>query len=79
MRVKFGMGCILLASLGLVGCTLGARLGWHPQRVQASETVRVNCENTVKALQGQPDHELAMRACIDAQLHRHAAAGSGHR
>ena len=79
MRARFRIGWLLLASLGLGGCALGARLGWHSQRELPSEAVRLNCENTVKALQGQPDHELALRACIDAQLHRHAATDSRRR
>ena len=79
MRARFRIGWLLLASLGLGGCALGARLGWHAQHAQTSDAVRLNCEITVKALQGQPDHELALRACIDAQLHQHAAMDSRRR
>lgn len=79
MRARFRIGWVLLASVELGGCALGARLGWHSQHELPSESVRLNCENTVKALQGQPDHELALRACIDAQLHHPAAADSRRR
>lgn len=79
MRARIRIGLLLLASLGLGGCALGARLGWHAQRELPSEGVRLNCESTVKALQGQPDHELALRACIDAQLHSQAAVNSRRR
>lgn len=67
MDARIRIGVVALVGLGLGGCAIGTRLGWHAERVTASEAIRANCEANVRTLRGQPDHDIAMRACVEAK------------
>lgn len=67
MDARIRIGAVAVAGLVLSGCAIGTRLGWHTERVTPSDAVRANCEVNVKTLKGQPDHDIAMRACVEAK------------
>lgn len=58
---------LALATVALTGCAIGAKLGWNADRTVPSEVVQTNCEAAVRTLKGQPDHDVAMKACVDAK------------
>lgn len=67
MDARLRIGLAALVALGVSGCAIGTRLGWHAERVTPSDAIRANCELNVKTLSGQPDHDTAMRACVEAK------------
>ncbi len=67
MDTRVRIGLVALVALGVGGCAIGTRLGWYAERVTPSDAIRANCELNVKTLQGRPDHDTAMRACVDAK------------
>lgn len=69
LRIVFTAG---LAGSLLGGCALGQRLGWTTRHdVDATEAVRVSCEEATRTLANGPDHGTAQRACLDAKTRQH--------
>lgn len=66
---------MVLAIVALAGCAtanrVATRMGWRGEHAVATDTVRVNCEAATKTLTGRPDHDTALRACIDAKTRQH--------
>lgn len=60
-------GLLALTCVALTGCAIGTKLGWHDDRRVASDVVQASCDKAVRTLRGQPDHNIAMRACVDAK------------
>lgn len=70
MDVRIRMGLLVLACTSLAGCAMGSRLGWTSERHSPTAEIQASCESAVKTLEGQPDHSVALDACIDANSRR---------
>ena len=66
---------MILVIVSLAGCAtanrVATRMGWRGEHAVATDTVRANCEAATRTLAGQPDHDTALRACIDAKTRQH--------
>lgn len=67
MDARIRCAFVALAAVLLAGCAVGAKLGWTADRTAPSEVVQANCEAAVRTLKGQPDHDVAMKACVHAK------------
>ena len=72
MDARIRIGLVAVIGLGLGGCAIGTRLGWHAERVTPSDAIRAHCEANVRTLNGQPDHDTALRACMEAKTRQAA-------
>lgn len=66
---------VLLAIVTLAGCAtanrMATKMGWRGEHAVATDTVRANCAAATRTLAGGPDHDTALRACIDAKTRQH--------
>lgn len=67
MDAMLRIGLLTLASVALGGCAVGAKLGWTADHVVPSDIIQNHCDAAVRTLQGKPDHNIAMRACVQAK------------
>jgi hypothetical protein len=63
-----------LIAASLAGCAVGQRLGWAGARAEATDRVRASCEQATRTLQGGPDHDTALRACLDAKTRQRVSS-----
>jgi hypothetical protein len=75
MAARVRVSLMVLAIVSLTACAtvnrMATRMGWRGEHAVATDTVRINCEAATKTLVGQPDHDTALRACIDAKTRQH--------
>lgn len=71
MNAGIRSSLLVLTIVALAGCAtanrMATKMGWRGEHAVASDTVRANCEAATKTLAGGPDHDTALRACIDAK------------
>ena len=71
-RVRLVTTCLVATLLG--GCAVGQRLGWTTTRLDATDRVRAGCEEATRTLKGGPDHDTALRACLEAKTRQRVSS-----
>ena len=66
-RIVLAMAVVAL----LGGCAIGQKLGWNREHLPASQVQLASCDAATSTLKGQPDHDTAYRACVDAKVRQH--------
>lgn len=59
-----------LAVLILAGCADGTKMAWSGDRVEPTDADRATCATAVRTLEGEKQHDTALRACLDSKTHR---------
>ena len=70
MKVSARMLLAMAVAL-LGGCAIGQKLGWTHEHADASQVQLASCDAATRTLKGQPDHDTAYRACVDAKARQH--------
>ena len=64
---RLPIALVFSLAIGLGGCAVGQRLGWHATPADATASVRASCEAATRTLTGRDDHATAIDACIEAK------------
>jgi hypothetical protein len=67
MDARMRNGLVVLTCLALNGCAIGTKPGRTADRAVPGDVIQASCDKAVRTLHGQPDHNIAMRACVDAK------------
>ena len=71
MKSSFVLVAALALAAGTGGCAWWDSHGWKQTKAEpTTEKAREQCETAVATLKGQPDHDTALRACLDEKVRR---------
>lgn len=73
MDARVGITLIAVAAAGMAGCATSnplARWGLTSPQVEPTAKMRATCEDSVRTLQGRPDYDTALHACLQAAARR---------
>ena len=71
MKSSLVLAVALAFAAGSSGCAWWDAHGWkHAKAEPATDHAREQCEAATATLKDQPDHDTAMRACLDEKARR---------
>ena len=71
MKPSLAVALALVFAASSSGCAWWDAHGWkHAKAEPTTELAREQCETATATLEGKPDHDTALRACLDEKVRR---------